>query len=54
VEISESEDGLVQAIPKGKAGIFVEKNTGASFGKPQLTIRFHVDDRYIHIPSARI
>ena len=54
VEISQSEDGIVQAIQEGEAGVFVEKKTGVSFGKPQLTIRFHVDDRYIHIPSARI
>ena len=54
VEIARTEDDILQAIPEGKADIFFERNTGASFGKPELTVRFHVDERYIHIPSARI
>ena len=54
IEVSQSEDDVISAISDGEAGAFVERQTGASFGKPQLKIRFHIDDRYIHIPSARI
>ena len=54
VKIAQSEDDMVRAIPEGEADAFFERNTGASFGKPNLTIHFHTDERYIHIPSARI
>ena len=53
LEISRSDDDIVQAAYE-KRDVFVERKTGVSFGRPQLTVRFHVDERYIHIPSARI
>jgi len=54
IQVSRSEDELVKSLPVGEAGVFVEKETGATYGRPQMKIRFHVDERYIHIPSARV
>ena len=54
IQIARSEDEVLKSLPAGEAGGFVEKSTGATYGRPQMKVRFHVDDRYIHIPSARV
>ena len=53
-QVVSSEGDVVRGLESGEGGLFVERQTGSSFGAPELTLQFHMDERYIYIPSARI
>lgn len=54
IKIVDSDDDVITSRSSGEAGLSVEHRSGASFGAPHLEINFEVDERYIHIPSARV